>query len=249
MLIIGVDDTDTLKSRGTGSLARHIATSLAAEHLVLGVTRHQLLEDPRVPCTAKNSSAAILVQAEGIDIEALAQRVRSIMLINFNPGSDPGLCVAENIPPEVIEFGRCVQKEMVSQQQARSLAADHGVWLRGLGGDEDGVIGALAAVGLAACGEDGRYVTVGQTRDLRGKLPIAEILAAGVDSVRTLAGAEVNRGVVDAWKLRPARRGGKPVLYVKRKRTYWEALKGVEERQSKWINRLQKLPLLSLLTD
>jgi hypothetical protein len=51
MLFIGLDDTDNLESRGTGYLARRIAAVLAADYALLGVTRHQLLVDPRVPCT------------------------------------------------------------------------------------------------------------------------------------------------------------------------------------------------------
>mgnify|MGYP000273024857 CR=1 FL=1 len=58
MLFIGLDDTDNLESRGTGHLARQIAATLSADYSVLGVTRHQLLLDPRVPCTKNNSSAA-----------------------------------------------------------------------------------------------------------------------------------------------------------------------------------------------
>jgi len=65
MLFIGLDDTDTLESRGTGRLARRIAAALAADYSVLGVTRHQLLVDPRVPCTRNNSSAAIALGMNG----------------------------------------------------------------------------------------------------------------------------------------------------------------------------------------
>jgi len=57
MVLIGMDDTDNLESRGTGSLARQVAAALAADYTLLGVTRHQLLKDPRVPCTKNNSSA------------------------------------------------------------------------------------------------------------------------------------------------------------------------------------------------
>ena len=59
MIYIGLDDTDVLESRGTGHLAREIARSLKADYDVQGVTRHQLLVDPRVPCTKNNSCAAI----------------------------------------------------------------------------------------------------------------------------------------------------------------------------------------------
>ena len=65
MIFIGMDDTDTLESRGTGHLARQIAATLSAEHTILGVTRHQLLVDPRVPCTKNNSSATIVLRSNG----------------------------------------------------------------------------------------------------------------------------------------------------------------------------------------
>lgn len=99
MFFIGLDDTDTLESRGTGQLARQIAAVLAADYPVLGVTRHQLLVDPRVPCTKNNSSAAILLDVDGdLDTAVLLERVRALMLEQYQPGSDPGLCVARAVP-------------------------------------------------------------------------------------------------------------------------------------------------------
>jgi hypothetical protein len=59
VFFIGLDDTDTLESRGTGQLARQIAAVLAADYPVLGVTRHQLLVDPRCRKPGTTSSAAI----------------------------------------------------------------------------------------------------------------------------------------------------------------------------------------------
>ena len=60
-IFIGLDDTDNKESRGTGHLARVIAENLAEQYEVVGVTRHQLLFDPRVPYTAKNSCAAVIL--------------------------------------------------------------------------------------------------------------------------------------------------------------------------------------------
>src|SRR5512136_2340049 len=169
MIFIGLDDTDTLESRGTGHLARQIAAALAADYVVLGVVRHQLLRDPRVPCTKNNSSAAILLDGDCTATTAeLTERLRVMMLDDFQPGSDPGLCVANTVPQAVVEFGRRTQRELVTQDEARALAAAHSIPLLGLGGDENGVIGALAAAGLAASGEDGRYVLVGRLRELAG---------------------------------------------------------------------------------
>ena len=222
---IGLDDTDNAESRGTGNLARVIADALAIDFTVFGVTRHQLLEDPRVPCTKRNSCAAIHLQADEIDLVEIANYVQYLMLADFQPGSDPGLCVAWDIPEAIRDFGRRVQLELVTEAQAHLLAAAHNLELRGLGGDNGGVIGALAAVGLAASGEDGRYVQVGSVRELTGLLPIATLLATGVAAVQTLDGNPVKEGMVMTDKLRPARRGGKPIAVVERENDYWLPLK------------------------
>jgi tRNA(Ile2) C34 agmatinyltransferase TiaS len=226
MFFIGLDDTDTLESRGTGHLARQIATALAADYAVLGVTRHQLLVDPRVPCTKNNSCAAITLDANGrLDPADLLAQVRTLMLAEFQPGSDPGLCVASAVSPAITAFGRRTQCQLVTQQEARQLAADHSIALQGLGGDEDGVIGALAAVGLAAAGDDGRYVQVGHSRELSGLQPIAAILAAGIAAVQTADGQPVTGGLVLTDKLRPARRGHRPIAVVEWSGDHWLPLK------------------------
>jgi tRNA(Ile2) C34 agmatinyltransferase TiaS len=226
MLFIGLDDTDTLESRGTGHLARQIAAALATDYPVLGVTRHQLLLDPRVPCTKNNSSAAILLNADGdLDPTVLLNRVRTLMLDDYVPGSDPGLCVAHAVPAAVTEFGRWAQRRLVTQDEARALAVAHGLSLLGLGGTEDGVIGALAAVGLAASGEDGRYVLVGRSRELTGLQPVSALLEAGVAAVQTTDGQPVTSGLVQTDKLRPARRGGRPVAVVEWAGDHWQPLK------------------------
>ena len=226
MVFIALDDTDTLESRGTGYLAREIAAALAANHTLLGVTRHQLLRDPRVPCTKNNSSAAILLEAaEGLVLDALLARAQALMLADFQPGSDPGLCVAAHVPAAITAFGRRVQSEIVTQAEARTLAAEHGIRLIGLGGDQGGVIGALAALGLAASGDDGRYVLVGRSRELAGLQPIPTLLAAGIAAVQTADGQRVSDGMVQTDKLRPARRGGQPIAVVEWTGEYWQPLK------------------------
>jgi hypothetical protein len=97
--------------------------------------------------------------------------------------------------------------------------------LLGLGGDGSGIIGALAAVGLAASGEDGRYVMVGRARQLRGLQPVSVLLGAGISSVQNTDGRPVTEGLILADKLRPARRGGRPVAIVERSGDYWLPLK------------------------
>ncbi len=229
MIYIGLDDTDNLESRGTGHLARAVASVVADTYRVAGVTRHQLLVDPQVPYTKHNSSACILLETgravEQRELDALFDRVRWLVLADFQPGSDPGLCLAAEVPAAIGAFGRRAQREVVRQEEARALAAAHGVRLRGLGGTEGGVIGALAAVGLAAGGDDGRYVLVGSTRELAGLQPVPALLAAGVVAVETAGGQPVADGLVRTDKLRPARRRGQPIAVVEWGDGHWEPLK------------------------
>jgi tRNA(Ile2) C34 agmatinyltransferase TiaS len=226
MLFIGLDDTDTLDSRGTGHLARQIAAALTDDYAVQGVSRHQLLVDPRVPCTRNNSCAAISLDLNGdFRVDPLLARVRTLMLAAFEPGSDPGLCVAGTVPAAISEFGRRAQRELVRQDDAIGLASAHGLPLVALGGDGSGIIGALAAVGLAATGEDGRYVLVGRSRELSGLQPVPALLAAGIVAVQTAEGQPVMEGLVQTDKLRPARRGGRPIAVVEWAGDHWLPLK------------------------
>ena len=106
-IFIGLDDTDVVGSAmGTGHLARMILDELSSEHVVgYGVSRHQLLFDRRIPYTAKNSANVIHLRKNGKDLQALADTVEALMRAHFQPGSDPGLCLALNVPEEVEAFG------------------------------------------------------------------------------------------------------------------------------------------------
>lgn len=217
-LYLGIDDTDTRESRGTGRLARTIAAELTRSYTVTGVTRHQLFVHPAVPYTSHNSSAVIHIQDTGNGIAAdVFATARETMLADFIEGSDPGVCVAADpeINGDLSCFGFAAKTSIVTQDEARRLAREAGILLEGLGGTEDGVIGALAGVGLAASGNDGRFVQKGTTRDLRGTQTVAAILASGVDRVMTMGGAVVEEGVVTLRKFpKPACIGGKAILYV-----------------------------------
>jgi tRNA(Ile2) C34 agmatinyltransferase TiaS len=222
MIFVGIDDTDTLDDPGTNQLARHLVRELADAFRARIVTRHQLLEDPRVPCTRKNGCAAIEFEPISASAEdSLATRTRRLMLAWCPKGSDPGLCLARSpIPASVVEFGRECQRRLVTQFEARCLAESCGIHLEGLGGTEDGVIGALAAVGLINTRNDGRIIWLGSAAkdhfEVSGMHDVNELIAIGVDQVVTHGDQRiVNSGTVDVGKrLRPNYRGGKVVLYV-----------------------------------
>ncbi|HEX6534711.1 MAG TPA: hypothetical protein VF041_08935 [Gemmatimonadaceae bacterium] len=231
MIHIGIDDTDTLDTPGTNQLARRLAAALPAGFAFVAALRHQLLFDPRIPYTSKNGSASLLVAADpGHDASELVPVLRREMRAWYVPGSDPGLCVAGEVPLAVTAFARRCQAEPVRQAEARALAARHGIHLEGLGGTEDGVIGALAAVGLLAWGSDGRVVHLAGwpwPDPFAGEQPVRAVLARGVGAIRVLSSGEMVRdGVVDVGKhLRPAWRDGSAVLFVEGGNGRWRAVK------------------------
>jgi hypothetical protein len=228
MIAVGIDDTDMLDTPGTNQLARHLAVVLAADVRARRVLRHQLLQDPRVPCTRKNGCASILFEPlRALTREEFADRITTIMLDWIPVGSDPGLCVVDtaNIPPSVVEWGLRAQRELLTQSAARDLAAEHNILLRGLAGTEDGVIGALAAVGLMTTRNDGRVVHLegepgttiaGDLLDACGELTIDEILSRGVAEIRDVTtDLPITQGtVLVEKKLRPNFRAGRVVLYA-----------------------------------
>jgi hypothetical protein len=218
VIYVGIDDTDVVGSPGTKRLARELVYDLFPDYAARVAVRHQLLFDPRVPYTSKNSSVSLLVEpaADG-SAAALAARVRRWLAARFVAGSDPGLCVATHVPEQITTFGCRCQQEVVTPEDARRLAAEHCIQLEPLGGTGDGVIGALAAVGLLAQGNDGRVVQIGQwPDDLSGPQNVALLRARGVDAVcRADSGQRIERGMVDVGKhLRPNYRDHRVVLFV-----------------------------------
>jgi tRNA(Ile2) C34 agmatinyltransferase TiaS len=221
VILAGIDDTDTLDSPGTNQLARRLAEVLPPGFECTLVLRHQLFFDRRIPYTSKNGSASLGIRsAPGRRLDELLPVLRAEMRAWYVPGSDPGLGLAgEDVAPEISAFARRCQREVVRQDEARALAARHGVYLEGFGGTEDGVIGALAAIGLLATGDDGRVVHLAGWRwpdDFAGHQPVSAVRARGVDEIRAGEdGPAIEHGTVDIGKhLRPSYRGGRVVLFV-----------------------------------
>jgi hypothetical protein len=234
VIYVGIDDTDIVGSPGTNQLARAILMRLGSVADGAIICRHQLFFDPRVPYTSKNGSASIqLPHAESIEREVLLETVREVMRGWYVEGSDPGLAVACSSTAELAAFAERAKTDIVTQDEARSVAARSGCHLEGLGGTEQGIIGALAAIPLAAGGDDGRVVHLAGwpcPDDVSGPLRDAVIAALGIAEIRSLApGRPFPGGAVDVGKhLRPNWRGGRIVLFVEPPSdgsTLWRAVK------------------------
>lgn len=220
-ILIGIDDTDNKTSRGTGFHARQLAARLESELgiVVHGITRHQQLVHPDVPYTSQNSSACLDVEAN--DINTLKNFCRSHMIENQVLGSDIGLCIVEwaEITKEIISFAWSVKKVVVTQQMARDLAAQNNIYLEGLCGTEDGVIGALAATGLRKSGNDGRFIwlngAVKELRDLpEGICNVNKLLEiSGIQQIQTPQDTIIENGriLLNNW-IRPILKNNKAIL-------------------------------------
>jgi len=228
MIYVGIDDTDTLESRGTGRLARNIAATLSSKYQIFGVTRHQLFVHSDIPFTSHNSCAVIHAEAPPTTMEEIFCTTKKLMLEDFIEGSDPGLAIATSsqITPATVAFGLDAKTIIVTQERAREVAKNSQIHFEGLGGTEGGIIGAIAGVGLASLKNDGRFLLKGKNRELSGVRSISEIINAGIDEVLTLQGKTVKEGKVQIPKnATPSFIQGKAVLFVEPHEDYLVALK------------------------
>lgn len=236
-LYIGLDDTDAIDDSGTGRLARKLARELHGSVpgcTLVGVSRHQLLQDPRVPATRRNRCSCVLVRLPGSGPSGeIVRRARALIVSRAVDGSDPGFGVAEagQISADVHAFAERAKRELLDQKAARQVADSAGIQLEALGGSGDGIIGALAAIGLRHQGNDGWLTLWRRVRELDGALSVAELLAEGIDAVvdeqgGPLAPSEV---IETRERVRPALRKGQAVLVVRRgEDRRWGTLKVTE---------------------
>ncbi|OGK11336.1 MAG: hypothetical protein A2W80_05000 [Candidatus Riflebacteria bacterium GWC2_50_8] len=222
VIYIGIDDTDNLESVGTGRVARGLGKRIEELGLgnSLGVSRHQLLVHPEIRYTSHNSSKGLAIESTAALADFFEPCIE-YMKSCWQEGSDPGLCICEQmqLSPEINEFGARAEKELLSKEEAYSMAQKHGIFLRELGGDGGGVIGALSAVGLRSTGNNGRLVEVRGIRDLKGIVTVSEILnRSGIVSVHDTEGNVLGKDEqIDSldW-IRPSLINWQPVLRVTR---------------------------------
>lgn len=219
--MIGIDDTDNGESRGTGYLSRNLAHELISTRRarVDSITRHQLFIHPAIRYTSQNSSACIIVKTP--DIYSLIPVLEEFLMLNCASGSDAGLCVAPRhlVDPSIIAWGNEAKTTLLTMEEARVIADTSGVYLKGFTGNYEGIIGALAAVGLRAGGNDGRFIwRKGQKelRDISGGIVNISKLKKDIelDAVRSLDGelpAPEDRILLNDW-VRPVLENHQAIL-------------------------------------
>ncbi|MGL6298154.1 MAG: ABC transporter substrate-binding protein [Methanobacteriaceae archaeon] len=167
------------------------------------------------------------IKAELMKIFELAKKE---MLNDFVEGSDPGIAVADSsqVDPSLILFGKDAKERIVTQGRARALARNLDILLEGLGGSEDGVIGAMAGIGLAFTGNDGRILQVGSIRDLTGPQKAETLLDAGIDKIVSIEGKIITTGIIECEEGKSANASpinGEVILFVEETSTRLKSIK------------------------
>ena len=231
--LIGVDDTDAVGQKpGTGRLVRELGAYLQRLELaqLVGVVRHQLLVDPRIPYTSHNSPACLMVTAAASAAQEIFDMAGGYIVTRCAPGSDPGLCVAEQekVGAEVVRFGQRASSEVVSKFEATAVARGRQLILEELGGTGDGIIGALAAVGLTAAGNAGRFLEwCGGLRDLGEQVAAGELRQRGIEILCIARDGEPvpsTAMITTGDWVRPRLVLGRPVVLVERADGEWRCV-------------------------
>lgn len=238
-LYLAFDDTDTKESPiGTGRLMRmfceklpEIAAGSGVGITLRGVIRHQMPRLADIPFTSNNSSACAVLDCSPVVqhveddlLDALFEAATAHIMEHFVEGSDPGVALApaSAVGADLVAYGISATGERKSQQEA--MRAMGSLRLAGLGGTNDGIIGASAAMGLTKHGWCGRFIEYGELRQLTPPLTVGDVARAGIrvlsvdrDPLVPQPGDRLTDG---SW-LRPSLLGGEPVLQVLRDGNGW----------------------------
>ena len=226
-LLIGIDDTDTEASKGTGSLARGLLTSFDEQRVgaALGATRHQLPLDPAIPYTSENATHCLALKASHrLEVAAIAEMVLAYVEAEAAPESSPGIAIVRDaswedpdVTSRLVAFGQRAKTEVLGVDSAIGLAGELGVHLSGHGVSNRGVVGALAAVGLHLSGDDGLFSWMPGIRDVAGQVSYRQLrFLVPIDAALDASGREPElEDLIELgdW-VRPVLTGGRSVLLL-----------------------------------
>ncbi len=161
--MVCIDDTDMPGTKGTGWLAQELCEKLEKNHMgsCSAISRHQLFVHEDIPFTSHNSSMCFELTLKNQEMEPIIRYMANFLETRSEEGSDPGLCVAAFdktlARKELIRFGKMAKDTVSCKADAYDIARQTGIHLSEHGGTGDGVVGAVAGIGLRLSGNDGRY--------------------------------------------------------------------------------------------
>ncbi len=199
-ILICIDDTDNIESKGTGELAQMISEEIEKANWgkCSKITRHQLFIHEDIPYTSHNSSMCFQAEINQDSYDEIKDYAIQFLESESAEGSDPGLAILklkkDGDYSRLIEYGKRAKIEVILKEEAYSLAKKMNIHLSEHGGTGIGVIGALAGIGLRLTGNDGRFKGQHKFEVEKEVLTVEEILEnKDIDEVR-----EVNKEKLDS---------------------------------------------------
>ncbi|MGV8905811.1 MAG: hypothetical protein ACOH15_04350 [Acetobacterium sp.] len=177
-----IDDTDNLDSIGTGTIAEQILEKIISSGFgpCSLVTRHQLYIHEDIPYTSHNSSMCFYGEAPEDSLSTIIELASHHLDTVAAVGSDPGLCVlkyhARGDYTDLIAFGKAAKKIVLTKDDAIKCAQTYGIHLSEHGGTGQGIIGALAGVGLRIFSNDGEIKGALKHIDVNRNYSVAELM-------------------------------------------------------------------------
>lgn len=218
---IGIDDTGYSDQHLTTKLMRNWLSQMVEQSLIHseGITRHQLFESEKISSSYKNRSLAFTFNTSQSIFEIEDQLIDFIRTAS-SPHANPAIAILSRHSDSLhaLAFGRRCKNELLKLSDSEQYASESNVLLRGLGGNRNGMIGALAAVGLRAGGDDGIFVYINGLEYLTGDQSAGDIRnnSALQHIVDISSGEELDRDdmiKIDSY-LRPKLINGDPTQYV-----------------------------------
>lgn len=229
--LIGIDDTDNPTTGDTGSLALRLGTKIETSRTgrMISVTSHQLAHHPNILSTSQNQCVCLLVDSDQDaqrDIELIC---RGFLMHECAAGSNSGFALAawNAVTPAITAWGRQAKTALLDRQEAMKLAREYKISIAGFTGSGQGVIGALAAVGLYYDGNDGRYFWLQGLRSLKGIFTLTSLVeTCAIDRVENMRGRKPmpNDRINVSEEAYPILRDGQSLLLVEssKKDETWE---------------------------
>lgn len=235
-LILCIDDTDNLESKGTGTIASELKQRLVCE---LGadadyITRHQLLLHRSIRYTSHNSSMAFTCRIEADRYDDVVQLAGAHLRKESAEGSDPGLAILNteslhNTPKKqrIIDYGYAAKRQVLTKDDAWHIAEELGIYLDEFGGTGEGIIGALAGIGLRLSGNDGEVKGRAGGFEQGATYRIADLLRhKDIDDVQTVAGDRpgAEETVTVPWLVKQTIRNRQRIVLVQQKNGIWHTM-------------------------
>lgn len=168
-IYVALDDSRQLDGGKAGQTASLLGKYIEARGWGQSAipSRHRLYPHPETGCKKHNTARSFAADIDGKNLNEFIDYACQLVKSTGTPDSNAGLAIAVpelmDNPDELIQYAYRVKEEMVDKAEAMELAARPGLHVFEINGSGNGVIGALAAVGLRMTGNDGQF---------RGKLQV-----------------------------------------------------------------------------